>query len=78
MVICVETVIHCPNYPVVSHSQMLKHCFLCAVIHLSKILRPHISNITHHGCELVSQLTLCIGDAEHINKSTVCYAIRKG
>lgn len=60
MVIYVETVVHCPNYPVVSHSQMLNRCLLCVVIHLRKILRPHISNITHCGCELVSELTLYI------------------
>uniref|UniRef100_A0AAY4B9B9 Putative nuclease HARBI1 n=1 Tax=Denticeps clupeoides TaxID=299321 RepID=A0AAY4B9B9_9TELE len=62
-----------------------------SIIYLSNILSPHISNMTHHGNALRTEQILCIalhfianasflyniGDAEHVSKATVCWAVRK-
>ena len=61
-----------------------------SLVYLTRLLKPHIANVTNRGSALNTENILCIalrffafghflysvGDSEHVGKATVCRAVR--
>ncbi|XP_052468303.1 putative nuclease HARBI1 [Carassius gibelio] len=61
-----------------------------SLVYLTRLLKPHIANVTNRGSALSTENILCIalrffasghflysvGDSEHVGKATVCRAVR--